>query len=98
MEDELKNHFEALMAEFTCHSRLAKATIWARAAGDARFLDRVNTGSGFTVKTYDRVVQWFSDNWPDGAEWPPSIERRPIKEAGQARVPFPMTAEAEAQP
>ncbi|MGJ8570203.1 MAG: hypothetical protein ACSHXI_05810 [Hoeflea sp.] len=29
----------------------------------------VNTG------TFERAMQWLSDNWPEGAEWPVDVER-----------------------
>ncbi len=44
---------------------LARSTIGMRVARDARFFDRLANGKGFTVKTYDAVVRWFSANWPD---------------------------------
>ncbi|WP_425152873.1 hypothetical protein [Candidatus Palauibacter sp.] len=28
-----------------------------------------------TVRTVHRVVQWLSDNWPEGLEWPADIPR-----------------------
>lgn len=31
--------------------------------------------SNFTIDTYDRVVQAFSDAWPDDRPWPAGIER-----------------------
>lgn len=78
MEQELKTHLQAISAEFLAHSRLSSATIWARAVRDARFLERIESGAGFTVKSYDRAVGWFSSNWPAGAVWPADIPRPPM--------------------
>lgn len=25
--------------------------------------------------TFERAMQWLSDNWPEGAEWPSSVAR-----------------------
>lgn len=75
MEDELKTQLRLLGDEFLAHSKLAPGTMWARAANDARFLDRVEGGKSFTVKTFDRAIQWFSDNWPDDAVWPAHVSR-----------------------
>ena len=75
MEEELKIILSTVGAAYAVHTKLAASTIWARAAKDARFLDRIESGQGFTVKTYDRAMQWFSDNWPEDAEWPAGVER-----------------------
>ena len=75
MEEELKSHLRSVFAVFEAASPLAGTTIWARAVGDARFLDRLESGAGFTVKTYDRAMRWFSDNWPTHSNWPEGVER-----------------------
>ena len=36
---------------------------------------RLRADKGCTVKTYNRVLQWFSNHWPEGAEWPADISR-----------------------
>ena len=75
MEAELRSHRTALSAEFCARSGLAQSTVWMRAAQDARFLDRIQGGGGFTIKTYDKLLEWFSANWPPGAQWPDIVER-----------------------
>ncbi|MGH6836311.1 MAG: hypothetical protein ACREC9_12365 [Methylocella sp.] len=63
------------MSAFVEVSGLAKSTIWARAVGDARFFERISSGKGgFTIKTYDRALRWFADNWPENAKWPPWVD------------------------
>jgi len=44
-------------------------------ARDSRFFRRLRDGGGCTVKTYQRVLQWFSDNWPADLPWPVEISR-----------------------
>ncbi len=39
------------------------------------FFSAVRAGSGFTVRTYERALRWFSDNWPAGLAWPEGVER-----------------------
>lgn len=75
MENELKANLRSLSDIFEAKSGFAVSTIWARAVGDARFLERIGSGKGFTAKTYDRALSWFSDHWPDGSEWPIDIPR-----------------------
>lgn len=44
---------------------------------DSRFFARLREGGGCRVDTLHRVVQFFSDHWPDGAMWPDCIARPP---------------------
>lgn len=40
---------------------------------------------GIGALTLERAIQWFSDNWPEGAEWPNGVERpAPASEPAQA--------------
>jgi hypothetical protein len=75
MESELKEILAALGGEFSRVSGRKPSGVWALAAKDARFMERIESGQTFTVKTFDRAVQWFSDNWPDGAAWPEGVAR-----------------------
>lgn len=84
MEQTLREALAALGAEFLKHSEWAAATLWMRAAGDARFIERIENGGGFTVKTYDKVAGWFSRNWPEAAAWPEGVARPEFAEAEPA--------------
>ncbi|WP_180901966.1 hypothetical protein [Martelella soudanensis] len=45
-------------------------------------LDRLASGdSDVTTGTYERAMIWFSDHWPEGADWPEGIERPVAEEA-----------------
>lgn len=84
MEAELKANLIAVGAQFVSLTGLAQSTVGMRAARDARFFDRLNDGKGFTVKTYDSVLAWFSDHWPEGAQWPSEVPR-PERHAPEAQ-------------
>ncbi|MDE0125348.1 MAG: hypothetical protein OXN97_12310 [Bryobacterales bacterium] len=43
------------------------------AAGNPCFFSRMRGGGTCTIRTYRRAVQWFSDNWPNGLEWPSDV-------------------------
>lgn len=75
MEHELKANLRSVSDAFLAKSALAMSTVWARAVGDARFLERIDSGKGFTAKTYDRALAWFSANWPSEAGWPSNVAR-----------------------
>lgn len=43
-------------------------------------------GCDVGTKVFERSMQWFSDNWPDGTDWPHGVARPnlyPLQEAAQ---------------
>ncbi|MGR3480675.1 hypothetical protein [Salipiger marinus] len=47
-----------------------------RAAGKGTYVSDLKAGRvGMTVHRRDRILQWFSDNWPEDLEWPSDIPR-----------------------
>ncbi|MGM5087560.1 hypothetical protein E0H64_17835 [Rhizobium leguminosarum bv. viciae] len=38
-------------------------------------LDDIARGGDLTTGIFERAMQWFSDNWPEGAEWPQVVQR-----------------------
>ena len=84
MEDELRAHILALSRLYVGATKAAFSTIAMKAARDARFFDRLKDGKGFTVKTYDTVLRWFSENWPADAVWPTEIDRPALAPAEKA--------------
>lgn len=75
MEHELRQFLLRLAAAFTGATGRSSKTIGKKALNDNKFYPRIERGDGFSVKTYDRVVQWLSDNWPREAIWPREIPR-----------------------
>lgn len=73
--DTLKN----LAAMYSNHSGLSLATVSTYAANDGKFFRRLDEGAGCTLKTAERVIEWFAANWPDDLEWPRDIPRPPKK-------------------
>lgn len=58
----------------------ALATVASLASNDGKTFARISAGGDITVRRLETVMRWFSDNWPDGVEWPENI-KRPEKEA-----------------
>lgn len=73
MEHLLRSHLLSLAEALEAHAGVTPATIGKRALNDNSFIARVRDGQGFTVKTYDRVVSWCNDNWPQGLKWPADV-------------------------
>ena len=40
-----------------------------------KFFDRLNAGGSCTIATYNRILHWFTDNWPADLAWPSDIPR-----------------------
>ncbi|WP_313194628.1 hypothetical protein [Shinella zoogloeoides] len=38
-------------------------------------LDGIVAGGDLNTGTFERAMQWFSDNWPEGADWPDDVPR-----------------------
>lgn len=69
------NEIVTLAETYRLHCGRELSTISTKIVNDGKRLDSFKTGSGCTLKTYARFVQWFSDNWPADLEWPRQIPR-----------------------
>lgn len=76
MEDKLRTHLLELTRVFGDATKASPSAIGKRALNDNTVIARIAGGDmGFNIRTYDKLVGWFAENWPDGAEWPTDIER-----------------------
>lgn len=64
-----------LAAGYCEHSGMSRARLATLIANDGKFFDRVENGGGFTIRTYERALQWFSDHWPTEKPWPTEVPR-----------------------
>jgi hypothetical protein len=76
MESELRSNLIAVATAFAHAEQCGLSTVSRRCRNDSGFFHRLfDETKSFTVRTFDDVLQWFSDNWPPGTEWPASIAR-----------------------
>lgn len=75
MEDELKSMLAAVGTEFSRATGRKPSGVWASAAKDGRFMERLERGQTFTAKVFDNAMRWFSDNWPENGVWPSGVAR-----------------------
>ena len=54
--------------------RISLATLGTYAANDGSFFNRLRAGR-VTLRRADHVMQWLSDHWIEGVEWPARIPR-----------------------
>lgn len=60
---------------FAMATGLRITTVSTRCAGQAYAVERLRTGHSITVRRAGRIMQWLSDHWPAGADWPEGIAR-----------------------
>lgn len=75
MENTLRAAVVKLSLKYGEATDTSLATISKRSLNDTTFFTRLDNGRGFNIRTYDRVIRWLSDNWPEALEWPAEIER-----------------------
>ena len=56
-------------------SGLALSTLATYAANDGGLFGRLKRGRDVTSRRAERIIQWFSDNWPVDLDWPADIPR-----------------------
>lgn len=71
MEETLRQHLLMTARAFEASTGVSLASIGKRSLNDNTFFSRLGADQGFTVKTYDRVMGWLREHWPDGVELPP---------------------------
>jgi hypothetical protein len=76
MEETLRLHLATCVAAFERLTGITPQSVGKRALNDNTFFRRVvDQGQGFTVKTYDEVMRWFDENWPEDTDWPGDVPR-----------------------
>lgn len=59
MENELRNNLLSMAAMLSAQKEMTEETIGLRAIKDNTFFKRMRGGAGFTVKTYDKLMNWM---------------------------------------
>ncbi|MDG3577150.1 hypothetical protein P7F60_12180 [Rhizobium sp. YJ-22] len=71
MENELRKILLETAAAFASASDCAVSTVARRAKSDPNFFSRLaNPENSFTARTFDQVMRWCADNWPEGKQLP----------------------------
>lgn len=65
----------SLMDLYCAAARRSEARVSTIALGSGHRIGSIRNGASFTVRTYERALAWFSDNWPAGLAWPDGVER-----------------------
>jgi hypothetical protein len=51
------------------------STVSSRVFDDGKKLDAIAAGADLYSGRLNRAIQWFSDNWPSGLDWPNDVVR-----------------------
>ncbi|TNF16795.1 MAG: hypothetical protein EP320_00600 [Rhodobacteraceae bacterium] len=68
-----------LAKAYKTHRGLKMSSLGAYSANDGKFFTRLEQGGGCTIKTAQKVIDWFDQNWPADLEWPHGLERPSTK-------------------
>lgn len=68
-------HFIDLADAYLAATSTKEVTLSHRVFGDSKKLTAIRNGADITVGRLNGAIEWFSENWPAGAEWPSSISR-----------------------
>jgi hypothetical protein len=71
METELRTFLLSVAAAYAAAGGCALSTVARRCRNDSSFFERIaDPQKSFTARTFDEVMAWFDQNWPDGKERP----------------------------
>lgn len=73
------------VARAYCAARgLSMSRVSTLVFNDGKKLDLIDGGSDLATKNLERAMQWFSDRWPAGTEWPADVARPAPAESAAA--------------
>ena len=52
-----------------------RSAVSKRVFNDGKVLDKLQAGGDLTTSRHQMALLWFSENWPDNAEWPIDVPR-----------------------
>ena len=61
---KLTEELLTLASQYSKLTGYARATVATMVMNDGKFFDRIERGGGYTVNTYVKVKDWFSQNMP----------------------------------
>lgn len=80
----LPGHIVRLADQYARYHGMAASSLSTEIFNDGKRIDRLRSGLGVTVKTYNDALVWFSKNWPNAAVWPHDVPRPEAAEMEKA--------------
>ena len=75
-------HLLAIVDAYRAATGVEDTTVSHRVFSDSKKIEAMRTGADITLGRFNSAVLWFSENWPEGAEWPADVAR-PAKPTDQ---------------
>lgn len=69
------SHLLKLADAYIEATSIKEVTLSHRLFGDSKKIGAMRAGADITISRFNSAISWFSDNWPDGADWPEQIMR-----------------------
>jgi hypothetical protein len=69
---------EVLVERYCLETNRSEGGVLSEAIGNNHILKRARekpASTKLTIRSYERIIQWLSDRWPDDCDWPDSIVR-----------------------
>lgn len=73
----------ALADEFTRVAGVKEETLSYWIFTDSKKLRMMRAGADVMTRGFNAALIWFSQNWPEGAEWPAGVIRPMAREAAE---------------
>jgi hypothetical protein len=67
--------FLSVVDAYASATGASDTTVSSRVFVDSQKLRAMRKGADLTLTRCANALQWFSDNWPDGAVWPENVDR-----------------------
>lgn len=72
----LKKQLLVLCSQYCKERDISRSRLSTLIFNGGHVIDRIAANSGdLTTRSFERAMQWLSDNWPDDLAWPDDIQR-----------------------
>lgn len=71
----LKDHLVTVAIAYASARGLSLSRVSTIVLGDGKVLARLQSGADLTTSRFEVAMMWFSENWPDGVDWPSNVGR-----------------------
>jgi hypothetical protein len=69
------DHLLLLVEPFCKARKISESRLSSLIFNDGKRIALLRTGRDITSRRLVEIFQWFSDRWPDGAQWPDDVPR-----------------------
>lgn len=71
----LRQHLLTLIHTFATARGVSGSRVTTLAMNSGNVYRTLVEGGNITLDRIDTAIQWFSDNWPEGVDWPDGLAR-----------------------